>query len=108
MNRGFTLIELLVVIAMLVILATIFSSMFSGCGTPNTFEGYVTDKWTDLDGDGDKVYRCRTQSPNGEVNTWNSFWVHNDISIGQYYRFQSKMTYLSKVQLLPTPVPVSN
>lgn len=107
MNRnGFTLIELIIVIAIIMVLAALILPAIGIFGTNSSFfDGYVTDKWTDIDGEGNSVYRCRTQSSTGEINTWNTFWIHNEISVGGYYKFASKSNLLTKVESTPSPIP---
>lgn len=105
MRPAFTLIELLVVIVILSILAILLLGAFGAVfATPHTFDAKVIDKWTDFDGDGTTIYRIRTQAADGEVNTWNSWWVHNQIQNGVYYRFTSKMQSISKIENIPQPV----
>lgn len=104
-RSGFTLIELLVVVAILFVLVALVGGVASTfLAQPVAFEAKVIDKWTDMDGDGDPVYRCRTQSVDGEVNTWNTYWVHAKISNGVYYKFTSKGAYISTVESTPQPV----
>lgn len=109
MNRnGFTLIELLVVVCILLVLVALVGGVVSTFMAPSvSFEAKVIDKWTDMDGDGNMVYRCRTQSPDGEVNTWNSYWVHGNITNGVYYKFTAKGFHLSTVENAPQPVELS-
>lgn len=104
-RNGFTLIELIVVIVIIVIVGSIFVSAFNGCsGSGQTFTAEITDKWTDLDGDGDRVYRVRTVKPNGEVDTWVSYWVHDKVQIGTTYEFKASGGTLSSVKPAPQPI----
>lgn len=82
---GFTVIELLVVLAILAMLIALFSPFFITASPP--FQGTVTQKWTDLDGDGHIVYRVQLDTGDGEGHVYNSRWVHDKIFIGQTYTF---------------------
>jgi len=107
MRNGFTLIELLVVLCIIAILVALVVGAVGGF-TGKTFEAEVTDKWTDLDYDGNKMYRVRTVSPTGDVDTWNSYWCHDDIQVGVSYQFQASGAMLRKANRLalqPVRVP---
>lgn len=108
MNRGFTLIELLVVFCFVFILIVLMSGFISFFfATVVSFDAKVIDKWTDMNADGSIVYRCRTMSSDGEVNTWDSCWVHNKIMNGEQYKFTVKMTYLLSAKVIQ-PIETSN
>jgi prepilin-type N-terminal cleavage/methylation domain-containing protein len=107
MRSGFTLIELLIVLCIIAILLALVMGAVAGF-TGTTFEAEATDKWTDLDGDGNKMYRIRTVSPTGDIDTWNSYWCHNDIQIGVSYQFQATGSVVRKANRLalqPVRVP---
>lgn len=101
-RKGFTLIELLVVVAIIAILGLLISSATgtSIFGKPRTVEAQVTDKWTDIDGDGTKIYRIRTTSSTGEVDTWNSYYCHDDLQVGVSYRLNVSGSYVKNANRL--------
>jgi prepilin-type N-terminal cleavage/methylation domain-containing protein len=108
MPKGFTLIELLIVVVIVVILGSIIVGA-TGLFNNRTFEAEVVDKYTDLDGDNNRCYRCRTISNSGDVETWNSYWCHNDIQVGVSYEFQTRGNWLIKAnKLLVQPQRVRN
>lgn len=102
MRNGFTLIELLVVVGIIAIIVVLLAGVFGGIlGVGSkTFEAEVTDKWTDIDYDNNKMYRVRTMTPSGEIDTWNSYWCHDDVQIGISYQFQAVGGSLSKASRL--------
>lgn len=111
-RNGFTLIELLVVLCIVtVLIALVMGAVggFSGAFSGTVFEAEVTDKWTDLDYEGvNKMYRIRTVSPNGNVDTWNSYWCHDDLQVGVSYQFQVSGSYIRKADRLEIqPVKVT-
>jgi len=109
MRNGLTLIELLVVLCIIAIFAALILGAVGGF-TGKTFEAEVTDKWTDLDYEGVKMYRIRTLSPNGDVDTWNSYWCHDDIQVGVSYQFQARGAMLHKANRLalqPVRIPTN-
>lgn len=98
-RSGLTLIELLVVVAIIAILvAIVFSTGI--IGGKGTFQAEVTEKWTDVDYEGNRVYRVRTVKPSGEVDTWNSYWCHDNVQVGVSYQFSYRGSYLSDPQRL--------
>ena len=107
-RQGFTLIELLIVIVILAILASLVVGALGGFSS-NTFQGEVLEKWTDLDGDGNRVYRVRTLSTNGDVDTWNSYWCHNEVQVGVSYEFKASAGFLRDAKRLAVqPVKVQS
>lgn len=86
---GFTLVELLIVLAILAILFSFVFGISGGWSSGRNVNVEVTEKWTDLDYEGVLVYRIRTVSPDGDVETWNSLWCHDDVKVGNSYNFQS-------------------
>lgn len=97
MKKGFTLIELLVVIAIIAILAALIYPAFA---TKIAFQAELIEKWTDLDNDGMKLYRARTRTEEGDIETWNSYWVHDKIHPNQWYKFEKRASNLVSVEPL--------
>lgn len=99
MRSGITLIELLIVLAIVVIVIALVGSA-AGLFGSSTFQATITDKWTDLDYEGNRVYRVRTVKDNGEVDTWNSYWVHDNVQVGVSYQFKASGGYLREANRL--------
>jgi len=107
-GNGFTLIELLVVLCIIAVLVSLVIGAVGGI-TGRTFEAEVTDKWTDLDLDDNRIYRIRTVSPQGDIDTWNSYWCHDDIHQGVSYQFQATGSVIRKSNRLALqPVKIQN
>lgn len=83
-RNGFSAIELAVVIVILVLVILTLVGTLPGSGPP--FQGTVTQKWTDLDGDGNTLYRVQLDV-GGEGHVYNSRFIHDKIFIGQTYTF---------------------
>jgi prepilin-type N-terminal cleavage/methylation domain-containing protein len=102
--KGFTLIELLVVLAIIAILGVLVFS-FIDIGSDHTFTAEVIEKWSDLDGDNLKQYRVRTRTESNEVETWNSSYVHDKVTVGKWYNFKAGRIYLKTAEFVPS-VPI--
>ncbi len=104
MNRkAFTLIELLIVLTVVfMVAALIFGVVYKHSGPSKQFTAEVLEKWTDLDENNDRVYRLRTRTETGEVEAWESSSVHDQVKIGQWYKFEAKRTYLRKAEFVPS------
>ena len=109
-KQGFTLIELIVVLAIIVVLAALIIPVFmpTKYKQGQTFQGQVTDKWTDIDQDQyHKIYRIRTVTPDGSVDTWDSQYCHDKFQVGYTYQFKSYYpgVIIYDVQQVFVPVP---
>lgn len=105
-RNGFTLIELLVVLVILFILAALILGV-TGIGGAE-YDAKVVEKWTDVDYEGNPIYRATFVKSDEETVTLDTYWHHNELHKGSYYRVKSWMGKLSKVSPLPQPVEVQN
>lgn len=104
-KNGFTLIELLVVVVIIAVLAALIFPLFSlFSSTSKKFDARVIDVWTDMDGDSNKIYRCRTQTPTNIVDTWDSYYIHQTLENGTSYHFEAKGNYLTVAVIDSTQV----
>lgn len=102
-RKAFTLVELLVVVAVIFIIAAIVAAVADKhFGNKKQITAEVLEKWTDLDGDGDRIYRVRTRTESGEIETWESRSVHEQLKTGQWYRFEATGVHLRTVQFVPS------
>lgn len=105
-RHGFTLIELLVVVAIIAILAVLVLGVF-GVGSVE-YDAKVVEKWTDVDYEGNPIYRATFVRSDEETMTLDTYWCHNNIHKGSYYRIKCSMGKLRSAQALPQPVEVQN
>ena len=109
-RNGFTLIELLIVLIVLAIIAflgaVILGALVGGMGTE--YNAKVVEKWTDVNFDNQTVYRVQLAKEDDELVTLNSYWVHNDLHKGSYYKVKVFNGSISKATALPQPVEVQN
>lgn len=109
-RNGFTLIELLIVLAIIAILGTLICAGIGGCGgiLGTEYNAKVVEKWTDVDFDNNPIYRVQIVKQDDELVTLNSYWVHNDLHKGSYYKVKVFNGSISKAIALPQPVEVQN
>lgn len=106
MRNGVTLIELLVVVVILAILVSLAIGGLGLFGPQRAFVAEVVDKWTELDHENWTIYRIRTRTEAGEVETLDSRSVHPQLQVGQWYEFQVRGPYISEAKFVPS-VPIT-
>lgn len=92
-----------------VILAILVSLAIGGLGLfgpQRAFVAEVVDKWTELDHENWTIYRIRTRTEAGEVETLDSRSVHPQLQVGQWYEFQVRGPYISEAKFVPS-VPIT-
>jgi len=109
LRSGLTVIELLIILVIILIVGSlIFAGVGGGGFLSETFDGKVVEKWTDVDWEGGKIYRVQVMKPDGEVDTWDSWWVHNKVQKGTWYKFKTLSGQISGVENTPQRVEVEN
>lgn len=101
-RSGFTLIELLVVLVILAVVVLLIVSA-TGIGA-SEYDAKLVQKWTDVDYEGNPVYRAQFVKSDDEVVTVDSFWYHNDLHKDSYYKIRVFGGRLTGITPQPQPV----
>lgn len=105
-RSGLTLIELLIVVVILLIVATLIFSA-TGIGA-SEYNAKLVEKWTDVDYEGNPIYRAQFVKSDDEVVTVDSYWYHNDLHKGSYYKVRIWGGRLTGITPNPQPIEVEN
>lgn len=106
LRSGLTLVELLVILVFVAVIGVLILSA-TGIGS-SEYDAKLVEKWTDVDYEGNPIYRAQFVKSDDEVVTVDSYWYHNTLRKGAYYKIKVFGGRLTGVTDMTQPVEVQH